>query len=53
MIINILLLKKYEEFLYLQNNGFAAYFGIEICNIKSGDTCVISTAAGATGILAC
>jgi len=36
------------------NNGLAAYYGIEdICQPKTGETVVISTAAGATGLIAC
>lgn len=30
----------------------AAYFGIDICTPKKGETVVISTVAGATGLLA-
>ena len=38
----------------LGNNGLTAYFGLfGICKIKAGQTVVISTAAGATGIIAC
>ncbi|KRX10914.1 Protein phosphatase 2C (PP2C)-like domain [Pseudocohnilembus persalinus] len=44
---------KLEEMLYIINNGIAAYFGVELLELQEGDTCVISTAAGATGILAC
>ncbi len=31
----------------------AAYFGVDICSPKEGETVVVSTAAGATGLLAC
>jgi NADPH-dependent curcumin reductase CurA len=41
-----------EEFVYLMNNGLAAYGGIDVMTgIKAGDTVVVSTAAGATGLL--
>lgn len=41
------------EFLYLINNGLAAFAGYEIMGPKEGDTVVVSTASGATGILLC
>lgn len=40
-------------FLYLINNGLAAYAGYEIMQPKQTDTVVVSTASGATGILLC
>lgn len=41
------------NFLYLINNGLAAYAGYEILSPKPSDTTVVSTAAGATGLLFC
>ena len=41
-----------EEFVYLMNNGLAAYGGISVMgNLTKEDTVVVSTAAGATGLL--
>jgi NADPH-dependent curcumin reductase CurA len=41
-----------EEFVYLMNNGLAAYGGVSIMDgLSAGDTVVVSTAAGATGLL--
>lgn len=38
----------------LGTNGSTAYFGLlKIAKPKKGETCVISTAAGATGLMAC
>lgn len=38
----------------LGNNGLTAFYGLfGICQIKPGQTVVISTAAGATGLIAC
>ena len=31
----------------------AAFFGLKICKPKENETVVISTAAGATGLIAC
>lgn len=49
------LVKMYGEyeFCYLINNGLAAYAGYEIMKPKEGDTIVVSTASGATGLLLC
>jgi NADPH-dependent curcumin reductase CurA len=46
------LLQKLKNYLTIVNNGMAAYFGIDICKLKKGETIVVSTAAGATGLLA-
>ena len=43
-----------NEFLYIINNGAVAYDGIvNTIRPQPGQTVVISTAAGATGLLAC
>ena len=42
-----------EEFTYLTNNGLTAYEGVDIMGVKAGEMVVVSTAAGATGLLAC
>lgn len=42
-----------EEFIYLTNNGVTAYEGIDIMDVKKGETVVVSTAAGATGLIVC
>ncbi|KAL4496155.1 hypothetical protein ABPG72_012892 [Tetrahymena utriculariae] len=45
---------KLKDYLYLVNNGMAAYMGcIEVCKPKAGQTILVSTAAGATGLLVC
>ena len=40
-------------FIYIINNGLAAYAGYEILCPKEGENIVVSTAAGATGLLLC
>lgn len=49
------LIAKYgpSRYLYLINNGLAAYQGYEILEVQVGETVVVSTAAGATGLLLC
>lgn len=41
------------NFIYLINNGLAAFAGLEILDAKKGEKVVVSTAAGATGLLLC
>jgi NADPH-dependent curcumin reductase CurA len=44
-----------DKFLYLINNGLAAFAGVSFIKEKAKptDTVVVSTAAGATGLLVC
>ena len=42
-----------NQYLYLANNGLAAFHGYEIMSPKKGETVVVSTASGATGLLLC
>ena len=42
-----------EKFLYYINNGLAAYAGYEILNPEIGETFIVSTASGATGLILC
>lgn len=42
-----------KEFLYLINNGLAAYAGYQIMKPQEGERVVVSTASGATGLLLC
>jgi NADPH-dependent curcumin reductase CurA len=39
------------HFIYLINNGLAAYQGYEILNVQPNENILISTASGATGLL--
>jgi NADPH-dependent curcumin reductase CurA len=41
------------RFMYLINNGLASFQGFEILEVTKGETVVVSTAAGATGLLIC
>lgn len=41
------------NFIYLINNGLAAFAGLKILDAKKGEKVVVSTAAGATGLLLC
>lgn len=41
------------HFLYYINNGLAAFAGLEILSPSKGETVIVSTAAGATGLIMC
>ena len=40
-------------YINLFNNGVTAYYGLDILQLKDHQTLVVSSAAGATGMLAC